>query len=229
MGQVTPTGRNRAIYNELQKFYTGRPGVIITESFLRFETILTTQQTVTFNVLTSAGAAAQTITEKRLNIPDAFIVSNFGFYLLKVATGSTNNVNMLQTFPNAISFSGASEAANLLNMYNGYMTVKINQTTWIDSLDILRFYRAGTAQKGVAVSTAASNNLYQENQFDVSDWGQNALTPGIKLDGGSNNDISITTPAPTNMAGTSSTNYAVIIARGFLIQNGSTRGMNMAQ
>lgn len=215
--KVSATDRTRATYNDIAE-----PGKVSTQSFLRLEsTALGTQNQITFNVLRNDGT--QNTTERRLALTDSFVVTDIGVFLLKVASGSTNAKNRLQTFPNSVLFSGSGEADNLNNIYQGFINIKIDGRVYLDSLDVMRFYRAGEAQNGVGLSTYDAtnnaNNKFVANQWDNGSYGFFPLTPTIQLSGARKNEISIQCPESLNMIGTSSTNYCVMILRGFLQQN----------
>lgn len=221
---VKAVSETRALYNALQQkkkkgeFATNS---IITESFLRFETPLTSSQSVTFNVLAGMGANQQS-TEHRLKTPDSFIITEMSLMIRKTTSTITAAQSKLFTYPEATVFSKAGESQALENVYNGFMTVKIDQTTWIDSLDLSRFRRVGLAQQGLAVSANATANIQLQSEQSNNSWGYDCLTPSIKLDGGSNNDITLNLPESIDMTGVSgTTNFAVLVVRGFLVQRGS--------
>jgi len=209
-------GRNRAIYNDLPKNAT--------QGYLRLEKSLGTQSTVEFDVLNNVGTP--NTTERRLKITDRFWVSELAIFLFKLPSGGNLGATNLDSWPNAGVYTAANEAINLHNIYNGYLAVRVNQTVWIDSLDVYRFYRVGGAQEGVGLSTydATNNpiNKFVNSTWDIGSFGFIPNTPLIALDGLADNKITITCPQSLAMAGTSSTNYVVCYLRGFLQQNGAT-------
>ena len=160
--------QGRALYAELVaqqgQGKTFGKNTIITESFLRFEVPLTSSQVFAFNVQENQGLQT-TSTERRLKSSDAFIVNKWGLFLKKTTATVSNGQAKLFTYPEPTVFSGVDEAANLEEIYNGSFTVKIDQTTWFDAIDNLRFKRVTEAQQGLAVSTAASNNAYKNSGF----------------------------------------------------------------
>lgn len=220
MSQVKATDRSRSIFNE---YKAKNPGAIVTQSYLRLEKPLGTQQTVSFDVLNNVGTSTPNPTERRLAITDNFLVTEMSIFIFKVTTAAVTQTGILDTWPNALTYTGSGEAANLMNLYNGYLNIKINSTTFIESLDLYRFYRVGTAQQGVQISQQAAaigtNGAYLADQWDAASWGFYPVTPGIEFSGAKKNEINIITPASTAMGGTSSTNYAVCYVRGLLAQN----------
>lgn len=218
MAKVKSLDRSRLIYNSLPK----EQGVISSQSYLRLESaVLGTQSEITFNVLNNEGTVNET--EQRLALTDTFTVTELGIFLMKVTTAGTNRSGVLHTFPNANVFTGSGESANLQNIYNGYFKATVNGVQYIPKMDMLRFYRVGAAQKTVGTSTydATNNtsNKYLESTWDNPNYGFYPLTPQLNLSGAWKNSLAITCPASVAMAGTSSSNYVVLILRGFLNQN----------
>jgi hypothetical protein len=191
---------------------------IKTQGYLRFEKALGAQNTVDFDILSNLGAP--TTTEKRLNSNDKFVIQKLAIFIYKLPTGAAPSAQNLNSFPNPLVYTKTGEAANLLNLYNGFLSVRVNSTVYIDSLDVMRCYRAGAAQ--AAVSTAASANTVQASQWDMSDYGFLMMEPHITLSGASTNKITITMPAALDMTGTASVNYAVCYCRGILQQNAAS-------
>lgn len=227
MPRMKATNRQRAIYNDLRdRVYRGQNDVIITDSYLRFETVLGTSTSLSFNTLVNQGA--QTVTEHRLNMPDRFCVTDMGFFIRKVAAATPTDAQIasaqLDTFPNPLTYTGAGEAAALNALYNSYVTVRIDSVVYYDSLDLLRFYRVPTSQQNVSYVVASpAGNSIQADGWDTMNYGFAPIDPTFSLDGKAKNDISVTLPTSIAMAGTSSVNYAVLIVRGFLLQNASGR------
>jgi hypothetical protein len=207
-------GAVRALFNRLPK----RPGTITTQSYLRLEKKITTQSAVTFDVLNNQGS--QTVTEKRLAITDAFQISAISllFYTHDRTSAGSLEKSTLQSWPNSNVFTGAGEAASLQAFYNGFLSIRVNSTVFLDSLDLYRFYRAGVAQSGVETTTTPS--VYLANSWDGGDWSFYSMTPSIELSGATKNEITVT--LPSNVTVTPAANhdtYCVCYMRGFLQQN----------
>lgn len=212
--KIQATDRARAVFNSLKK----RPGVVTTQSYLRLEQTLGTSGQINFQVLINDGAA--NANERRLALTDAFTVTSLSVLIYKQASGGAISAGTLDTFPNPLTYSNAGEAAALQAIYNGYLSVRVNSVVYIDSLDVYRFYRAGTAQKGVETTTSPS--VYVANEYDRGDYPFYSLTPGIRLSGATKNEISLTLPESVAMAGAGgTTNRVVCYLRGFLEQNGA--------
>lgn len=214
MTKIKTTDRVRALYNGLQK----QKGVIITQSYLRLEKEVTTQSSVNFDVLNNQGA--QTINEKRLAITDSFVISGLSilFYTHDTTSGGSQERATLHSFPDANVFTGVGEAESLQAFYNGFLSIRVNSTVYLDSLDIYRFYRVGVAQQGVETTTTPST--YLRSQWDGGDYSFYSLTPTIELSGATKNELSISLPSNVTVAPAANfKTFVVCYLRGFLRQN----------
>lgn len=206
---------DRSVYEHIKK-----AGVIVTQSYLRLEqSIQGTQTSTKFGVLVNEGTPS--VTEVRLGITDNFVVTNVGMFLMKAgaavaATNLEKAQSTLRTWPNPLIFTGAAEAINLMGVYNGRYNIKINSTTYVENMDMYRYYNAPQSQKGVGPAV-----IIQEDQVDGRDTGYEKIIPTIKLGGAAKNDILVTYPTSMSMIGTLSENILVCILRGFLLQNDS--------
>lgn len=220
--QVKSTNQPRALYSELKSKYAGR-GAIITDSYLMLmKSIQGTITTVQFDVLNNVGTP--TVNEVRLNITDRFCVREMSMFLAKAgaSTAATNaevSVARPSTFPNLNIFTGANEAANLEAVYNGNLRVVIDSVVYYQSLDTRRFYRAGQAQQGTAVSSVATTGIQARDQYDMLNYAFSPVYPTFELNGIGKNEVTLTIPNPTVLSGTSSQNFVCLLMRGFLVQN----------
>lgn len=207
---VAAVSNSRAVYNSIRQ-----PGVISTPSYLRVEKTLGTQSNLSFSVLQNEGSA--NVTEKRLSISDTFTVTGIGIFLGHLPSGTVDKMS-LHSYNNSAVF-GTAKVDELEDFYNGFLSIRINQTVFLDSWDIRRHYAVGTAQEGLAASANATVNLYQKSTWEGGNYGFQAVTPTLTLSGAAKNDVQLTFPASQDLAPTSGTGYAVIIFRGFLNQN----------
>jgi hypothetical protein len=213
-GVNSASSKWRALYNSLEPM----ENVVTTMSFLRLESQLGNSNTITFNALVNQGTTI--VTEKRLDQPNVFVVGDFILFIRKHVNTEPQSVSVLDTFPNPTVYTAANEARNLQAMYNGYLQLRVNQTVYIDSIDTLRYKRVGVAQRGLAVSTAGANNTYGDSELDNGDYASYDQVPGVVLSGADNIQFQITLPEAVDLsAPAGQTNYAVLIARGFLRQN----------
>lgn len=220
-GTIKATNSQRAVYNDLTKKYAGNRNVIITPSFLRLErTVTGSISSLEFFTLQTEGSVLST--ERRLQLPDTFVVGAVGLFISKIASTNTaedNAKTILRSFPNPQVFTGSGEADNLMAIYNGFMSLRINSTVIIDSLPCYEFYDAAQSQQGVG-SAATSNQPVQRDQFNGNMSGYVPINPTVNLDGSKKIQWTLNLPASTNLAGTSSTNKLSLILKGFLVQNG---------
>jgi hypothetical protein len=217
-------GANRALYDYVKKKYPSGD-VVITESYIRSELVLGTQNSLSFNILQNVGIVRPS--EHRLSQADRFVANEVGFFLQRSSTtaGATSQT-LLHTYPNPNVFP---EASALNSCYNGFATFKIGPTTYYDSLDVLEFMRIGIAQQGLAtIGTAALPGTspvgaYAADQWTTANYGFKSLTPSMEISGLDKTTFDITLPESSAMGSAAAgfNNVAILFFRGFLIQNGA--------
>lgn len=222
--------RDQAVFNEKAQQYA-RQGVITTPGYLRLETLVATSATATslntisFNTLDTSGTKQPT--ERRLKLSDTFTVTKIAFYLGtggSAATGAPTAVEQakeeLHTFPNQQVTAIGSNADELQAIYNGYLSLRIDTTTFLDSIPMMQFYRVGDTQAGTLFATGgtATNKSTWDNGM-----GKYPMLPTIELNGQSNIEFSITLPTsiPYTQIASNFVN-AVIVLEGFLNQGAAT-------
>lgn len=230
-GDILPAkafSRKQAVFNEKAALYASQ-GVITTPGYLRLETLApynTATSSITFNTLDTSGT--KTCTERRLKLNDTFTITDISFYLgagLNTTNGAPTaaeySVQSLNTFPNPNVPSFAANYDELESLYNGFLSLRVDTTTFLDSIPMKQFYRVATSQFGVGSATAAI--AVQANEWPLSMYGRTELLPTIELNGQSNIEWSITLPNATNLSPTTGkyTNM-VLILQGFLNQGAST-------
>jgi len=197
------------VYNRVK-----RPGVITTQSYLRFEkSIQGTFNSISFDVLVNQGAAGTT--ERRLQLTDTFTITQLALFIYTAGTSTTITNGdkakaTLFSWPNPNVFT-QTVADSLMNVYNGFLQLRVNTEVLIDSLDIMQFYRVHTTQNG-AVTNA-------QDEWPAINNGFKKIVPTITLNGAAKNEINLFFPESINLAGSASTNVVVCYARGFLNQN----------
>ena len=197
------------VYNRVK-----RPGVITTQSYLRFEkSIQGTFNSISFDVLVNQGSDATT--ERRLQLTDTFTITQLAIFIYKAGTttavtNSDKAKSTLFSWPNPNVFT-QTVADSLMNLYNGYLQLRVNTEVLIDSLDIMQFYRVHTTQNG-AVTNA-------QDEWPMINNGFKKIVPTITLNGAAKNEINLFFPESINLAGSDESNYVVCYCRGFLNQN----------
>lgn len=206
------------------------PGKTITQSYLRLERNIqaTTSTNFSFDILqTDTANGTVGATEKRLNTSDIFVCTAMAMYIYKAgsstsATDTDRSKAVLNTFPNALVYTGAGEADNMTTLYNGAIRHAVNRIIYHDySLDTYRFYRVGQEQRGVIGGTGGTAT--NASQWDDANYGMIGLDPTITFGGLSQNEIALKTPVAVSLAGTSSTNFLVLYYRGFLVQGAAAQ------
>lgn len=183
---------------------------ILSQGYLRFENFLTTTKTsYDFGVLNNQtiSGQAQSPTEQRLNLQDAFYISEIMVYVAK-ATSSTDSSFKLETFPSPTTFSTSGVAAALYTLYNGQLSLTINNRQVVPTSDLTKFLQVPQTQ-----ATGATNPPV--NQFDGA-WA-NVVEPNLVLIGQKNSLFNITIPSA--FAATETYQKVVILVRGVLAQN----------
>lgn len=227
-----PFSRKQAVFNEKASQYAGQ-GVITTPGYLRLEQLLATSGAATslsqinFNTLDTSGVKLST--ERRLKLADTFTITDISVYIgtgsaatVGAPTAAETAVERLNTFPNSgVTAIGATNATQLEAIYNGFLSLKVDTTTFLDSIPVRQFYRVGDVQQGII--TATGGTATNHSSWPLSMFGRSELLPTIELNGQSNIEIGITLPSTvtyTQVASTFCT--AVIIFNGFLNQGAAT-------
>ena len=224
-GDIIPAkafSRKQAVFNEKAAQYASQ-GVITTPGYLRLESLAPAAATSVFNFNTLDTSGTKTSTERRLKLSDTFTVTDISFY---IGYGSITGTNpptaaqyagqQLATFPNPNLAAFTGKADELEVIYNGFLQLRIDTTTFLDSIPMRQFYRVGTSQQ---VAAATNQNGIGRDEWPLAMYGRNELLPTIELNGQSNIEWSINLPNATDCSG-ASTYFAnaVLILQGFLNQ-----------
>ena len=217
----------RLVFDNAQKliFRSGQRPVdaILTQSFLRFETALAFGQTsYKFDTLVNENTQAVNFnTQVKLNLQDAFVCGEIGFFL--AVPSSTTAVDFrLYTYPNTTILTAAN-VANYYAIYNGHMSLTVNQKTVLTNWDLSRHYYAPAEQQNVISATYASTVapaiLRANDQLDLSQNGFYPVEPNLVISGGKKNDLQVTLPGTGIPTAVTANSRLVCIMRGVLAQN----------
>lgn len=220
----------RAYYEKLRG---ENPGSLVAPSFLRLErTINGTFNSVNFYTLGNENSPL--VTEKRLEISDAFAVTKLGLFISKVGSStSPSNAELseaiLRTYPNASVFSGSGEASNLMAIYNGYLSLTVDQKVVIDSLPTNQFYQVPQTIQGVTTTAyvdAGSADATTTVPRDQTVFNRGMFTSPVEilLKGQNKINWKLNLPTSTSLTGTSSSNQVHLVLGGFLITGGGVKG-----
>jgi hypothetical protein len=146
------------------------------------------------------------------------------------ATAGQGNPTFLQNQAAAQLVPYTAESNNLYSIYNGFISVTIDREVVIDSYDAMRFLRVPGSQQQMAQAAAAiapaAAVIGMSAGATFDEWTSDSLgfspvDPQFTLNGIGDNNIAITLPAPVNLSGTQSTNFAFLTMRGIRWQNAS--------
>jgi len=238
-GNIVPArafSRKQAVFNEKAAQYASQ-GVITTPGYLRLETLLSTigtatsLNTINFNTLDTSGTKQPT--ERRLKLSDTFTITNVSFYIGGAASGTVaaptaieQAKEELHTFPNTQVACIGAMSDELEAVYNGFLSLRIDTTTFLDSIPMRQFYRVGDVQQGTI--TATGGNTGNKSTWLSNMFGTVPMLPTIELNGQSNIEWSITLPTsvPYTQPALTFTN-AVLVLEGFLNQGAATVQRNV--
>jgi hypothetical protein len=181
---------------------------ILSQSYLRFEnTLSTTKTSYDFGVLNNQTISGQTQapTEQRLNLQDAFYVSEIMVYIGK-ASSTTDSSYLLKTYPSGQVFT--TGATSLYTLYNGILSLTVNNRQIVPASDCTKFLQVPQTQQTGAANSPA-------DQFDGA-W-SNVVEPNLVLIGSKNSLFNITIPSA--FATLDANTRVVILVRGVLAQN----------
>ncbi len=228
-----PFSRRQAVFNSKASEYAGQ-GVITTPGYLRLEQLVATDNVATtlsqinFQTLDTSGVKLST--ERRLKLADTFTITDISFYLgtgasavIGAPTPAEVASERLNTFPNAgVPQIGIAGGNSLEAVYNGFLSLRVDTTTFLDSIPMRQFYRVGDVATGVAQSTGApaGAGFINQSSWPLSMFGRSELLPTIELNGQSNIEFGIT--LPTTVGYTQAAGF-----NGFLNQGAATVQRNI--
>lgn len=189
---------------------------VLSQSYLRSEVVLSTTQTLyTFPILINDNTAgAATNTSRLLNLQDAFYVSELALFVA-APSSATDTTFQLCTYPNTTQFTGGSADA-LNTLYNGNMSLTINNRQIMPSWDLYRHYNVPQQQQTADADYTTSGINYLDQQSGASSAFV-PVEPGIVLVGSKQNVLQINIPAA--LAAVQANSRAILVFRGHLAQN----------
>jgi hypothetical protein len=187
---------------------------VLSQSYIRSEVAMSTS-TTSYQVpilVNSTGSNTNFATNNLLNLQDAFVVSSIGVFVA-IPAASTTTAFPLYTYPNTTAFSTSGASAALYNLYNGKLSVVVNNRQIVPAWDLYRHLYVPQTQQGAA-STATTID-----QNDSTEFGYYPVEPNIVLVGSKNNVISLELPGAISTLQASTAPRIVVIMRGILAQN----------
>jgi hypothetical protein len=186
---------------------------VLSQSYLRSEVAMSTSVTsYQIPILVNSQQGNNFVTNNFLALQDAFVVSKIGIFV-SIPASSTTTAFPLYTYPNASVFSTSGAATALYNLYNGKMSVTVNNKQIVPSWDVYKHLYVPQTQQGAA-STATT---IDEN--NASEYGYYPVEPNLVFVGSKNNVITIDLPAAIGTLQASTAPRIVVIFSGLLAQN----------
>ena len=185
---------------------------VLSQSYIRSEVAMSTSTTSYQIPILVNSATNNFATNNLLNLQDGFVVSSIGIFVSIPAT-STTTAFRLYTYPNTTAFSTAGAATALYNLYNGKMSVVINNRQILPSWDILRHLYVPQTQQDVLAPTT------KQDQNDATEFGYYPVEPNLVLVGSKNNVINLELPGAISVLEAGTAPRIVVIMRGILAQN----------
>lgn len=189
---------------------------ILSQSYLRLEVLAATNRTnYQFGVLVNDAPQGNQPrqNEQRLNLQDAFYVGSVGIYTA-LASSATTTDYAYDTYPNRFKYTTAGAALALNNLYQGVMSLTVNNRVITPSWSVMRHLNVPQTQQNAALASGV--NL---DQFDGSEYTQYACEPNWVLIGSKNNQLQIQLPAAIGTLQAAQTTILAIELRGILAQN----------
>jgi hypothetical protein len=180
----------------------------LTQSTYRFEQPLIAGNTqYQFPVLVNESVFSNT--EKRLKQQDSAIVNSLAMFVA-APSSATDAAFKLFSYPNTIAFT--TNAAPLQALYNGNLSLAVNNDILIPNWDLFKHYYCPETQQTDALGAASPGDELNgaENAFYP-------VEPNIVLVGSKNNVINITLPVGITTVAANS--RIVLIARCITAQN----------
>jgi hypothetical protein len=198
MSQNTQIGQ-RLVFENAKTLITGLgydvSHAVLTPSFLKSEVLLaTTAASYHIPVLINDNVnGTPTVREVRLNLQDLFIVC--ALQVLLVSGASTNGAAKFYSYPNLTAFP--TGAAQLYNLYNGYLTIQVNNQNILPKWSLQDAYIVNQTQQNTNFNVASptSPSEFAIDQLNGSADGYQIIEPNIVLNGASNIQATVVLPA----------------------------------
>lgn len=185
---------------------------VLSQSYIRSEVAMSTS-TTSYQIPILVNSATNSFsTNNLLNLQDAFVISQIGIFTA-IPASSTTTAFPLYTYPNALAYTTAGAATALYNLYNGKLSVVVNNRQIVPSYDINRHLYVPQTQQGAAATASVID------QNDATEFGFFPIEPNIVLVGSKNNVISLELPAAISTLQAGVAPRIVVIMRGILAQN----------
>lgn len=221
---------NKATNNGVNKNPTWLPNTgnkILSQSDLRSEIVLNQNKTTyQFGINVNQIVNSQTIfnTERRLNLQDTFYCAQIGYFfrILSTGSGNTQYASYLQTGVSANFYGGGINLDASTALWDGNLSMSINNRTVVPEWDLWRHYQRNTTQVPIYGTLLATQPIPGFDETDGAQSGMYPCEPMWILDGSYDNVLNVTyNNALAGIGlGTGALNiHMVVVMRGILAQN----------
>lgn len=187
---------------------------VLTQSYVRSEVAISASVTnYRLPIVVTDNSSTIFNTERRVNLQDVHVVSSL-FIGLAAPSSSTDAAFPVCSYPSVGAGFSAAQADAALTLYNGFLSIQVNNQNVLPSYDILRSYYVPQTQGGVGIT---AQTVFPVDQFDAADNGFYPIEPNLLLNGGANIVASIVLPAAISTVKADS--RIVAIFRTILCQN----------
>jgi hypothetical protein len=196
------------------------PGqAILSQSYLRLERVAALGVTnYQFGVLVNDQPGGSTIrqNELRLNLQDSFFVSSIQLFVYNT-TNATDTDAVFKTYPNPKTFTTAGASQALYQLYNGSLSLTVNNRVISPNWDLARHLVVPQTQQSTTGTPPGAG--VPLDQFEGGNYGEYACEPNWVLIGSKNNNMTINLPNAIGTLQAQSTTVITIMLRGVLAQN----------
>lgn len=190
---------------------------VLSQSYLRTELTLSTTKTLyQFPILVNDNSqGTPPSTSRLLNLQDAFYCSSLGIFVAAPASATATNFQLV-TYPNASIFTTANAATSLYSLYNGNLSLTVNNRQIVPAYDVYRHYEVPQTQQTANADYTTSGINYRDQQSGA-DSAFYPVEPGWVFVGSKQNTLQI--ELPSALAAIQADSRVILIMRGHLAQN----------
>jgi hypothetical protein len=187
---------------------------VLTQSYVRSEVAISASVTnYRLPIVITDNSSTIFNTMRPVNLQDVHVVSSL-FVGLAAPSSSTDAAFPVCSYPSIGAGFSAAEADAALTLYNGFLSIQVNNQNVLPSYDILRSYYVPQTQGGVGIT---AQTVFPVDQFDGADNGFYPIEPNLLLNGGANIVANIVLPAA--IATVKANSRIITIFRTILCQN----------
>jgi hypothetical protein len=187
---------------------------VLTQSYVRSEVAISASVTnYRLPIVITDNSSTIFNTMRPVNLQDVHVVSSL-FIGLAAPSSSTDTAFPVCSYPSIGAGFSAAQADAALTLYNGFLSIQVNNQNVLPAYDILRSYYVPQTQGGVGIT---AQTIFPVDQWDASDNGFYPIEPNLLLNGGANIVASVVLPAAISTVKADS--RIVAIFRTILCQN----------